>query len=203
MKSKKKPLFVGLGGVGGGGVLRNMPEEKWGRMGNNVGRKFSHKAYSFTSFQCPWALLPLFFVRPTKCTPLRVCVMCPSRSSRIPSESGCPRWLSKQMTLGFLLNLGKAVGWVGGWLGGLQGGRVRWDHTNHMIAQHGAELNPRLRLVLGFAKFLPPWWTTEYFYYLPPPISLHFPLLSPISPHFPPFSPILPHFSFGSGKLSG
>ena len=30
----QKPLFVGLG-WGGGGVVSNMPEEKWGTMGGN------------------------------------------------------------------------------------------------------------------------------------------------------------------------
>ena len=40
---------------------------KWGGIGNNTGN-FSHSAYSFTSFQRLWALLPLFFVGPTKCT---------------------------------------------------------------------------------------------------------------------------------------
>ena len=41
-----------------------------------------------------------------------------------------------------------------------------------------------------FAKILPLWWTTEYYYHLPPPISLYSPLVSPFShmfPHFPPF----------------
>ena len=98
LREKPKNPLVGLGGGwgGGGDVLSNIPEEKWEEMGDRGGQwqkmgnsmgKFSHNAYSFTSFQCPWALLALFFVWPTKCTPLRVCVMCPSRSSRIPSRT--------------------------------------------------------------------------------------------------------------------
>ena len=76
---------------------------KWRKMGKSV-EKFSPNAYNFTSFQCPWALLPLFFAWPTKCTPFRVCVMCPSRPATKtpldPASTTRPQTKSGKMEVG-------------------------------------------------------------------------------------------------------
>ena len=46
-----------------------------------------------------------------------------------------------------------------------------------------------------FPKILPLWWTTEYFFHLPPPMSLYFPLVSPFPPMFPHPPPPFPDFA--------
>ena len=88
VKSPNNHFWGAFGGVGWGCIEQHAR----GKLGGD-------NLVTMPTASLPSSVLgPLSFVWLTKCTPLRVCVMCPSRSTGFLGGSGCPP-LGSQMTL--------------------------------------------------------------------------------------------------------